>query len=195
MLDSSSVKRRKILSGLMKLLAFIGLIFVSIPFLSSFSSNSIDEKQNASSHWIFTLPVADLEQGAIKSLSWAGGPVWVYSRTEKDIQLLNERDSSLRDATSERSDQPDKMKNKIRSAHKKYFVFIPNENKRSCQVSLNSDQEKVRFSEPCYGAKYDAAGRIFENSGHKDKTQQNLPVPEHVIEDGILKIGIWMPKI
>jgi len=195
MLDSSSVKRRQILSGLMKLLAFIGLMFVSIPFLSSFSSKSIDEKQNTSSHWIITLPVADLEQGVIKFLSWSGGAVWVYSRTEKDIQLLNEQDSSLRDAISEKSDQPDKMKNKIRSADKKYFVFIPHENKRSCQVSLNTDQEKVRFFEPCFGAKYDAAGRIFENSGHIDKTQQNLPVPEHAIEDGVLKIGVWIPKI
>lgn len=194
-LDPSSVKRRKILSGLMKLLVFIGLIFISIPFFSSFSSKSIDDKQDAKSQWVITLAVTELDEGEIKSLSWSGRPVWVYKRTEKDIQLLNEQDSSLRDAASDKSDQPDNMKNKIRSAHQKYFVFIPNENKKACQVSLNTEQEKVRFTEPCYGAKYDAAGRIFENSGHNDKTQQNLAVPEHVIEDGILKIGIWMPKI
>lgn len=195
MSDSPSIKRRKILSGLMKLLVLIGLIFISIPFFSSFSSSSIDEKQKSTSRWIITSAITGLVEGEVKPLSWKSGVVWVYTRTKKDIQLLNENNSSLRDPVSARSDQPEEMKNKLRSADQRYFVFIPNENKRSCQVSLNTEQEIVRFTEPCYGAKYDAAGRIFENSGHKDKTQQNLAVPEHVIEDGILKIGIWMPKI
>lgn len=191
--STPSIKRRQILSGLMKLLIFIGLIFIAIPFISSFSSNSIEEKQAASSHWILTLPVSDLVRGEVKKLHWSGGDVWIYSRSEKDVKSLKETDNALRDAGSEKSDQPGQMKNPMRSANKSYFVFIPQENKRGCQVSLIAEQEKVRFTEPCYAAKYDAAGRIFENSGHKE--QQNLAVPEHVIEDGILKIGIWMPKI
>ncbi len=190
---SSSIQRRQFLSGLMKLLVFIGLIFVSIPFISSFSSKTIDEKKAASSHWVITLPVVDLVVGEIKSLPWAGGLVWVYSRTEKDIWSLKEMDKSLRDAASEKSDQPVIMKNNFRSASKKVFVFIPHENKRGCQIRLSHETENILFSEPCFGAKYDAAGRIFKKSGNNE--QQNLAVPEHVIEDGILKIGIWMPKI
>jgi Rieske Fe-S protein len=193
MSDAASLKRRQILSGLMKLLVFIGFVFLSIPFISSFSSNSIEEKQAASSHWVITLPIADLVAGEVKHLPWSGGLVWVYSRTEKDIQSLKEFDPSLRDSASEKSSQPEQLKNKLRSANKYYFVFIPQENKRGCQVSLNAAQEKVRFTEPCYAAKYDAAGRVFEKSGHKE--QQNLAVPEHIIENGMLKIGIWMPKI
>lgn len=192
-LSPSSIKRRQILSGLMKLLVFIGFVFLSIPFISSFSSNSIDEKQAASSHWIITLPLADLVEGEVKPLPWSGGLVWVYARTKKDIQSLKKIDISLRDSLSAKSDQPEQMKNNFRSASKKFFVFIPQENKRGCQVRLNDDRETIIFTEPCFGAKYDAAGRIFESSGHKD--QQNLAVPEHVIEDGILKVGIWMPKL
>lgn len=189
----SSTKRRQVLSGLMKLLAFIGLVFISIPFISSFSSNSIDEKQAATSHWAVSLSVADLIAGEVKALPWAGGLVWVYTRTESDIQSLKNIKTSLRDAYSEKSDQPEDMKNNLRSVNEKFFVFIPQENKRSCQVRLNDERETVIFTEPCFGAKYDAAGRIFEKSGHKE--QQNLAVPEHVIEDGILKVGIWMPKL
>lgn len=192
-LSPSSIKRRQILSGLMKLLVFIGFIFISIPFISSFSSDSIDEKQTAKSRWIITIPVSDLVEGEVKPLSWPGGLVWVYSRTVNDVQSLKTTDVFLRDAASEKSDQPEGMKNKIRSANKSFFVFIPQENKRGCQVSLHTGQDNVRFTEPCYVAQYDAAGRIFEKSGHKE--QQNLAVPEHIIEDGILKIGIWMPKI
>ena len=193
MLSTESTKRRQILSGLMKLLVFIGFVFLSIPFLSSFSSNSIDKKQAAISHWIINLPVTDLIAGEVKALPWAGGLVWIYTRTKNDIQSLKNNNTSLRDAFSEKSDQPEQMKNSFRSASKKFFVFIPQENKRNCQVRLNSEKEKVAFTEPCFSAKYDAAGRIFKQSGHNE--QQNLAVPNHVIEDGILKVGIWMPKL
>ena len=191
--SSPSIKRRQILSGLMKLLGFIGLAFLSVPFISSFSSNEINEKQRVSSPWVIKHPVADLTQGKVTVLNWSGGSVWVYMRTEKDITLLDKDNAILRDALSKQSDQPEQMKNNFRSDSEKYFVFIPQENKKGCQVSLNDDSEKALFTEPCFSANYDAAGRIFKNSGHRD--QKNLAVPEHVLEDGILKIGIWMPKI
>lgn len=151
------------------------------------------DKKAATSHWIITSPVTDLMEGKVKAFPWSGGIVWVYSRTVKDIQLLTQNKNDLRDAISKASDQPEQMKNHFRSASKKYFVFIPQETKRGCQVSLNNDSENTFFTDPCFNAKYDTAGRIFKNSGNKE--QQNLPVPEHAIEDGILKIGIWQPKI
>lgn len=192
---SSSINRRTILSGLMKLLVLIGFIFIAIAFSSSFTTSSIDEKQNASSRWVMTVAVSELVEGKVKSLQWAGGIAWVYKRTTDDIKQLNLHNDVLRDFSSSKSDQPEHMKNGMRSADKQIFVFIPNESKRSCQVSLNTGADIVRFTEPCYAAKYDAAGRILDESGHHDKTQQNLAVPNHLIEDGILKIGIWMPKI
>ena len=188
-----SLKRRQILSGLMKLLAFIALILISIPFFSSFSTSSMDEKQTSKSNWVVTVPSADLVVGQIKELSWSGGLFWVYRRTEKDIQSLTKSDNLLRDAVSVNSDQPLNMKSDFRSASNQFFVFIPQENKKGCQVSLNHDNENVLFVEPCFNAKYDSAGRILKNSGHKE--QHNLAVPKHIIEAGILKIGVWTPKI
>ena len=190
---SSSNKRREILSGLMKLLVFIGFIFLSIPFISTFTSSDIEEKQKSSTRWVITLPVSELVEGEIKKFSWSGGLVWVYARNTNEIQSLKNKDSLLRDRFSVKSDQPDNMKNNFRSSNEKYFVFIPQENKKGCQVSLNKENENTVFSEPCFNAKYDSAGRIFKNSGHKQQT--NLAVPEHVVEDGILKVGIWTPKL
>ena len=190
---SSSNKRREILSGLMKLLVFIGFIFLSIPFISTFTSNDIEEKQKTSTRWVIALPISELVEGEIKKLNWSGGLVWVYPRNAKDIQSLKIENSVLRDRHSTESDQPDNMKNYFRSANEKYFIFIPQENKKGCQVRLNKENENTVFSEPCFSAKYDSAGRIFKNSGHMQQT--NLAVPEHVIEGGVLKVGIWMPKI
>ena len=190
---SSSNHRRKILSGLMKLLFFIGFIFLSVPFISTFTSSDIEEKQKTSTRWVITSPVSELVEGEIKELSWSGGLVWVYVRNTENIQSLRTKNSLLRDRFSVKSDQPDNMKNNFRSSNEKYFVFIPQENKKGCQVRLNEENENSIFSEPCFSAKYDSAGRIFKNSGHTQQT--NLAVPEHVVEYGILKVGIWMPKI
>ena len=189
----SSNQRRKILSGLMKLLFFIGFIFLSIPFISTFTSTDIEEKQNTTKQWVITLPILELVEGEIKQFSWSGGLVWVYVRNTEDIQSLKNKNNLLRDRFSTKSDQPDDLKNNIRSSNKKYFVFIPQENKKGCQVRLNKENKNTVFSEPCFNAKYDSAGRIFKNSGHMQQT--NLAVPEHVVEDGILKVGIWIPKI
>ena len=194
--DSSSLKRRQFLAGLLKLLFFIGFIFISIPFISSFSSNSINEKKITITPWVMEVPLPNLVTGNITSLSWSGGHAWIYARTINDIKNLKKVTTSLHDAFSRQSAQPDAMKNNFRSVSEKYFVFIPFENKRNCQVRLyesdNNEPEKIVFTEPCFSAKYDAAGRILKNSGHKD--QQNLSVPAHIIEDGILKIGIWAPN-
>lgn len=176
----------------MKLLVLIGFIFVSIPFISSFSGSSTENKPSSNKQWILTFVLDSLHEGEVKALSWSGGEVWVYSRTENERRALKQH-YLLRDAFSEKSDQPATMKNDFRSAREKYFVFIPLENKRGCQVSLDRDSvEGGVFVEPCYGARYDAAGRILKNSGQPD--QHNLPVPEHTIENGILKVGPWVPK-
>lgn len=188
-----SFNRRQVLSGLMKLLFLIGFVFLSIPFISSFSTSEIDEKQKTTTRWVISLSVSDLVESEITPLSWSGGLVWVYVRNEKEIQSLKTNQHLLRDANSLNSDQPISMKNNFRSASEKYFVFIPQENKKGCQVSLNKEKENTVFTEPCFGANYDAAGRILKNSG--DNAQQNLAVPEHMIESGVLKIGIWVPKI
>lgn len=193
MSSSAATKRRQFLSGLMKLLVFIGFVFLSIPFISSFTTDDIEEKQGASSHWVVTYSTTDLIEGEIKTLPWSGGEFWVYTRTEFDIKSLKNEKTLLSDQFSEKSDQPESMKNNFRSESEKYFVFIPQESKRGCQVRLNEDKDNVIFTEPCFSAKYDAAGRKFLKMGHKE--QKNLAVPEHAVESGILKIGIWIPKI
>ena len=184
---SDSLQRRQVLSGLMKLLAFIGLVFVSIPFVSSLITNTTEN-----SKWVITLPLSELVESEVKQLEWSGRIVWVYKRTEDEIALLKKHNNTLRDALSKLSVQPEKMKNTLRSADEQLFVFIPLENKKGCQVRLSEDKQSV-FSEPCFGARFDAAGRILKNTGHAE--QQNLAVPDHIIEDGLLKIAIWAPKI
>ena len=142
--SDDSLQRRKILSGLMKLLVLLGLVFVSVPFISSFSGHSTEDKPGQDKQWVMTFPLDGLTGGEVKTLSWSGGEVWVYQRTKKEQDALKQH-ALLRDAFSEKSDQPESMKNDFRSASEKYFVFIPRENKRGCQVSL--DRERTQFND------------------------------------------------
>ena len=173
----------------MKLLVFIGLAFVSVPFISSLIST--ESKDDSS--WVISFAMSELVPGQVQRLKWSGGIVWVYRRTDTDMNYLSQPNPLLADALSNQSDQPDDLKTRYRSKHKRFFVFIPHENKRGCQVRLNENTTRSVFSEPCYGARYDAAGRIIKNSGHVK--QQNLAVPKHVIKDGKIRIAIWTPKV
>lgn len=190
--DLSLFDRRLMLTRVMKLLVVIGFLGLLTPFLSSLTSNINNETKDIATQWVVTLPIKAILPGEVKSLSWSGGIFWVYKRTEKDIELLKKSKLPLRDPASENSDQPKDMMNKYRSVDKTLFVFVPLENKRSCQVRSHDGEGGIRFTEPCYGAKYDAAGHLVSNSGHEG--QKNLSVPKHIIEKGMLKIGVWVRK-
>lgn len=185
--------RRLLLSRILKLLVLISFVIILIPFLSSLSSYTNNEVKDISTQWVVTFPIKALLPGEVKSLSWSGGVFWIYKRTEKDIELLKSSTIPLRDRASENSDQPKGMMNQYRSFDKSLFVFVPLENKRGCQVRLYDGEGGVRFTEPCYASKYDAAGHLVDNSGHE--AQKNLSVPKHIIEEGMLKIGIWVKKV
>lgn len=189
---SPSPSRRLFLSRLLKLLVLISFVIILIPFLSSLSTNPTTEENKPATQWVATLQVNSILPGEVKSLSWSGGIFWVYKRTEKDIELLKTSKLPLRDPASENSDQPKDMMNEYRSFDKSLFVFVPLENKRGCQVRLYDGIGGIRFTEPCYAAEYDSAGHIVDNSGHE--AQKNLSVPKHIIEEGMLKIGVWVKK-
>lgn len=162
------------------------------PFLLSLTVFTDDSEKDNTTKWIVSIPIKNLPSGKIEALSWKGGLFWVYKRTDKDIKSLSEVYPLVRDAASVESDQPINMTNNNRSANELFFVFVPIESKRGCQIRLYDEEPGIKFTEPCFGSKYDAAGRIYKNSGHKD--QKNLSVPMHVIENGMLKIGVWIKR-
>ena len=189
--------KRLLLVRLYKLFLLICFIGLLSPFLLSLSVFISDSEEEVIDNWAVSVPLKNLSAGKIYDLPWNGGLYWVYKRTDKEVKSLkaiNDQpgDSNLRDAASQYSDQPVNMANNSRSASEYYFVFVPLETRRSCQVRLYDDESPVKFTEPCFGSQYDVAGRVFKESGHKD--QKNLSVPMHKIENGILKIAVWIKQ-
>ncbi len=179
--------RRTLLARLTKVLVAFGLAFLAVPFIS-YVFTVVDGSGRVSQEAELVVSVADLAPGQLKAVQWREWPVWVYRRTDTDLSALGRLREELRDPGSEVSDQPAAAQNWTRSLVPRYFVFIPRETSRNCQVRLLDPGELdtpamdgALFIEPCYRAHFDPAGRIFRNSGND--RQRNLRVPPHRFTD------------
>lgn len=170
--------RRLYLRVTLKLLILVGLGLAAIPFIASLQ-HAGDDTGDASNPWFVEVDLSRLAEGQVLSVPWPGGEVWIHRRTRQDIQYLHEiaRDS-LQDPASSQSDQPDILRTGFRSFRPEYFVFLPRETLRGCQVQQIELQAGITgYSEACYGARFDSAGRILKGSGQVD--QHNLSIPPH----------------
>jgi ubiquinol-cytochrome c reductase iron-sulfur subunit len=170
--------RRLYLKVTLKLLLLLGLALAAIPFIASLH-HSDNGGQSAANPWYVEVDLSRLAPGQWQSVPWPGGEVWVYARTLDEIQALQTADTErLRDPDSRHSQQPVAASNVYRSLHPDYFVFLPRETRRGCQVQQIELPAGINgYTEACYGARFDNAGRIFRDSGQPD--QHNLSVPPH----------------
>jgi ubiquinol-cytochrome c reductase iron-sulfur subunit len=170
--------RRLYLRVTLKLLILLGLGLAAIPFISSLQ-HAGDDAGDASNPWMIEVDLSRLAEGQILSVPWPGGEVWIHHRTRQDIQYLQTiAIDNLRDPVSDHSDQPDTVSINTRSLRPEYFVFLPRETRRGCQVQQIELQAGITgYSEACYGARFDNAGRILQGSGQAD--QHNLSIPPH----------------
>lgn len=170
--------RRLYLKVTLKLLLLLGLGLAAIPFIASLR-HSDNESLNAGNPWYVEVDLSRLVSGQLHSVPWPGGEVWIYARTQREIQALQTAEAQhLRDPDSHYSQQPAAASNAYRSLQPDYFVFLPRETRRGCQIQQIELQAGITgFTEACYGARFDSAGRIFNDSGQPD--QHNLAVPPH----------------
>lgn len=170
--------RRARLRGLTKLLAGIGLVLLTIPFLLSVLP-SRDTSSGHASPWDAHHDLGGLAVGELLRLDGPGGPVWVLRRSPEQAQALVLPPAPLRDPDSEHSRQPAAARTAWRSLDPEFFVFVPRETLRQCQVrsAVATARWPAGFDEACERARFDLAGRIFHDSGHPG--QHNLTVPPH----------------
>jgi len=170
--------RRLYLKVTLKLMLLVGLGLAAIPFIASLR-HAADEAGNTNNPWYVEVDVSRLMPGQLHSVPWPGGEVWIYARTPQEIQALQSAAThALRDPDSRQSQQPVAASNAYRSLKPEYFVVLPRETRRGCQVQqIALSAGMSGFREACYGAKFDNAGRIFRDSGQAD--QHNLTVPPH----------------
>lgn len=172
------------LTRLVKLLALCGLGFVIYPLLATLlpEAGVSDERKQ---QWEREIDLSELQPGEMLNLDdWPGGPVAVYHRQPHEVAGL-EHESQLHDPASLLSRQPAALSTATRSLLADYFVFVPLDTERGCQIRYIPPNKQPKpeldwyggFSEPCNGSLYDTAGRIYR--GTRGERQQNLRVPAY----------------
>ncbi len=175
--------RRKFLSIATSVTSVVGILFATIPFISSFQPNKKAKALGAA----IKIDVSKLEAGSILKVIWRGQPVWVLRRSEGMLKTLQKKNLNLTDPESEMSVQPNFAQNKFRSLKPEFFIVegvcthlgcAPIEKLILPSVDMGSDWEGGFYC-PCHGSKFDLSGRVF--SGFP--APANLRVPPHRYQD------------
>ena len=175
--------RRKFLSIATSVTSVVGILFATIPFISSFQPNKKAKALAAA----IKIDVSKLEAGSILKVIWRGQPIWVLRRSEGMLKTLQKKNLNLTDPESEMSVQPNFAQNKFRSLKPEFFIVegvcthlgcAPIEKLILPSVDMGSDWEGGFYC-PCHGSKFDLSGRVF--SGFP--APANLRVPPHRYQD------------
>jgi ubiquinol-cytochrome c reductase iron-sulfur subunit len=179
------MNRRLLLTRLLKLLTLCGLGFVAYPFFATLLPDAgVNDQRRA--QWERELDLSGLQPGELLIINdWPGGPVAIYQRTQHELDGLHRIAAQLHDPNSTHSRQPDILRSATRAQRDAYFVFVPLDTDRSCQIRYIPANKQPKpdldwyggFSEPCTGSLYDTAGRIYRD--YRTERQQNLSVPQY----------------
>ena len=179
----TNANRRKFLSIATSVTGVVGILFATIPFISSFQPNKKAKALGAA----IKIDVSKLEAGSILKVIWRGQPIWVLRRSEGMLKTLQKKNLNLTDPESEMSVQPNFAQNKFRSLKPEFFIVegvcthlgcAPIEKLILPSVDMGSDWEGGFYC-PCHGSKFDLSGRVF--SGFP--APANLRVPPHRYQD------------
>ena len=157
--------RRRFLTVATSLVAGVGVISMSIPFVRSWNPSARAREAGAPVEVDFS----KLEPGRMISVKWRGQPVWVLRRTKENLKNLAqpEHRDELRDPDSAvEQQQPEYARNEYRSIRSDILVVVGICTHLGCiPLYVPEGREDVPHSLyfcPCHGSKFDLAGRVFK---------------------------------
>ena len=189
--EGVDLKKRRFLTAATSAVGAVGVGFVAVPFLSSWSPSERAKALGAPEE----ADVSKLEEGGMLRVKWRGQVCWVVRRSEESLAMLSSLDDTLADPASEVPQQPEYCKNAHRSIKPEYFVAVGICTHLGCSPTYRPDigaadlggkAWKGGFFCPCHGSKFDLAGRVY--AGVPAPT--NLVIPPHkYVSDTLILIG------
>ena len=183
----ANLERRRYLVAATTLVATVGAVGISVPFVKSWQPSARARMSGAP----VEIDIRKLEPGRMITVKWRGKPVWILRRTEANLETLQKTThlAKLRDPDSAARQQPDYAQNQYRSIRSDVFVAVGICTHLGCvptYLSSGTGEDAIYFC-PCHGSKFDLAGRVFKNV----PAPANLVVPPHrYTGDDILEIGV-----
>jgi ubiquinol-cytochrome c reductase iron-sulfur subunit len=183
--------RRKFLIAATAGTGAVGAVLTAVPFVASWMPSESARAAGLPTE----VDLSKLEPGQMTTVFWRKKQVYVVKRTQKMLDLLNNHDGELKDAPSEKSEQPAYAKNPVRSLKPEVLVVIGTCTHLGClpktrftpgDATLSADWPGGFFC-PCHGSKFDLAGRVFAGS----PASVNLVIPPYSFEgENKLIVGV-----
>lgn len=182
--------RRRFLTAVTTVVGGIGLAFVAVPFISYWRPSARAQALGAP----VEVDISRLEVGQLINVKWRGNPVWVFQRSEQNLEDLPRLQGELRDPDSSVPQQPDYARNAHRSIRPEVMVLVGICTHLGCSPLFRPDDppEGVTrqwlggFFCPCHGSFFDLAGRVY--TGVPAPTNLVVP-PHHYVDENTLLIG------
>ncbi len=188
----ASSGRRRFLTVTTAVVGAVGVGFVAVPFIRSWSPSARARLAGAP----ITADITGLEEGQRLILEWRGQPIWIVRRSPTVLQVLPTLDPLLADPESANADQqPTYANNELRSIKPEISVLVGLCTHLGCSPEMKAEIRPEPFDSewkggyfcPCHKSKFDMAGRVY--AGVPAPT--NLVVPPHYYEnDTTIVIGV-----
>ncbi len=184
-------ERRRVLTAMTSVVGAAGVVGAAVPFVGSWNPSAKAKAAGAP----VEVNIGKLEPGQMITVEWRGKPVFVVRRTPEAIASLEKVEPTLRDPDSEKSIQPDYVKNKARAIKEEIVVLLGLCTHLGCAPTYRPEvgAEDLGGSEwlggffcRCHGSKFDLAGRVM--AGVPAPTNLEIP-PYKYLSDDVLLIG------
>ena len=182
--------RRRFLTAATAVVGGVGAAFLAVPFISYWRPSARAQAAGAP----VEVDVSRIEKGQLVNVKWRGNPVWLFRRSDEDIDNLESIRERLRDPDSDEPQQPDYAKNPHRSIDPGIMVMIGICTHLGCSPLFRPDSRPEGldgdwvggFFCPCHGSYFDLAGRVFRGV----PANKNLEVPPYYfMDDNTVLVG------
>jgi ubiquinol-cytochrome c reductase iron-sulfur subunit len=175
--EEVDLSRRKFLTGATIATGAVGVAFVAVPFIESWSPSESARAQGLPTE----LDISKIDPGQMAVTIWRKTPIYVVHRTPDMVTRISGHDAELKDPKSEDSDQPPYARNTERSRSAEFLVLIGVCTHLGCLPKQRFAAGELSpswpggFHCPCHGSRFDLAGRVFNGS----PASTNLRVPPY----------------
>ncbi len=159
--------KRQFLTTALTVVGAVGTGYLAVPFLSQMQPSARAMAAGAP----VEVDISKIEPGQLIRVAWRGKPVWILSRTDEILDVLQNDTAKLADPNSLESEQPESSNNSFRSIKPEIFVAVGLCTHLGCSPTFRpeiapndlGDEWKGGFFCPCHGSGFDLAGRVFRS--------------------------------
>lgn len=182
--EGADKSRRRFLTAATSVVGGAGAAFLAVPFISYWRPSARAQAAGAP----VEVDIRGLEPGELINVKWRGNPVWLFRRTDQNIEDLEGIRDRLRDPDSDDLlQQPEYARNTHRSIEPELMVMVGICTHLGCSPLFRPDQTPEGmdgewpggFFCPCHGSYFDLAGRVFRGV----PADKNMEVPPYYFMD------------